>query len=281
MAVRTLIIIILTIMVSACRYDLDVSGLLYTPVPVNERFGLSVQQTSDQGERETTVAGDVYTVLVGSDSHVGPIVNLQRFIEAAVEDDVALIAIAGDLCTGQEEDYAVADAVLAEAGDMEVCVVPGNHDLYFGGWHSFYGYFGRSAYTFAVHTPDTSDLYIFLDTGGGTVGSKQMDWLKTMLEQARGNHRHAVVITHVNFFRNRFTGSTNILNEELLVLLDLFAQHAVSLVIQGHDHIRYTEVFGNTTYITLDAMKDENPDASYLELTATEAGVDFRFVPFN
>jgi len=281
MAVRTLIIIVLTTLVGACRYDLDVSGLVYTPVPVNERFELSEQWIAEQGGRVTTVAGDAYTVLVGSDSHVGPAGNLQRFMEDAVEEEVALMAIAGDLCTGWEEDYAVADAVLAEAGDMEICVVPGNHDLYFGGWHSFYGYFGPSAYTLTVHTPDTSDLYIFLDTGGGTVGSKQLDWLKTLLEQARGEHRHAVVVTHVNFFRNRFTSSTNILNEEVLVLLDLFARHRINVVIQGHDHKRYEEVSGETTYITLDAMKDENPDASYLELTASAAGVDYRFVPFN
>ena len=281
MAGRILIMGGLLLLLASCRYDVDVSGFVYTPVPVNERFEKSVQWNNVHPPRETTIEGSDYTILVGGDSHVGGTNNLSRMISMASEEGAAMIAIAGDLCTGWEEDYAVAAAELEGAGEIPVCVVPGNHDLYFGGWTSFYNYFGASAYTIKVHTSDTSDLFIFLDTGGGTLGSKQMEWLKQLLKEERDAHRYATVITHVNFFRNRFTPATNILNEELIVLLDIFAKHRIDLVIQGHDHKRHEELFGSTTYITLDAMKDGTGNASFLQLNVGKEKINYHFIDLN
>jgi 3',5'-cyclic AMP phosphodiesterase CpdA len=271
---------VLLLLVS-CRYDVDVTGFVYSPVPVNERFEKSVQWNSENPLRETTVEGNSYSVLVGSDSHVGGTLNLSRMISRASEEAAAMIAIAGDLSTGWEEDYAIAVAELNGAGTIPVCVVPGNHDLYFGGWESFYSYFGTSSYTMAVHTSDTSDLFIFLDTGGGTLGPKQLEWLKQLLQEEREAYRFVTVITHVNFFRNRFTTSTNILNEELIVMLDLFAKHSVDFVIQGHDHQRHEELFGSTTYITLDALKDGTANASFLQLQVGTETINYRFVDLD
>lgn len=281
MAGRILVIGGVLLLLVSCRYDLDVTGFVYTPVPVNERFEMSVQWNSDNPPRETTVEGSDYTVLVGSDPHVGGTHNLSRMISMASEQGVAMIAIAGDLSTGWEEDYDIAVAELEEAGTIPVCVVPGNHDLYFGGWESFNSYFKTSAYTMAIHTSDISDLFIFLDTGGGTLGSKQLKWLKQLLQEERETYRYATVITHVNFFRNRFTTSTNILNEEVIVLLDLFAKQQVDIVIQGHDHKRHEELFGSTTYITLDALKDGTGNASFLQLNVGKEKINYRFVDLD
>ena len=281
MAGRILIFGGLLLLLVSCRYDLDVTGFVYTPVPVNERFEKSVQWNSEHPPRETTVGGSDYTVLVASDSHVGGTRNLSRMISMAAEEGAAMIAIAGDLSTGWEADYDIAIAELEGAGTIPVCVVPGNHDLYFGGWESFYSYFGTSAYTMAVHTSDTSDLFIFLDTGGGTLGSKQLKWLKQLLPEEREAYRYVIVITHVNFFRNRFTTSTNILNEEVIVLLDLFAKQRVDIVIQGHDHQRHEELFGSTTYITLDALKDGTGNASFLQLNVGKEKINYKFIDLN
>jgi predicted phosphodiesterase len=278
MAGRIFIIGGILFLLAACRYDLDVTGFVYTPVPVNERFEMSVQWNSDHPPRETTIAGSDYTVFVGSDPHVGGTNNLSRMVSMATEEGAAMIAIAGDLTTGWEEDYDIAVAELEGAGTIPVCVVPGNHDLYFGGWDSFYSYFGASAYTMEVHTSDTSDLFVFLDSGGGTLGPKQLEWLKQLLPEEREAHRYVTVVTHVNFFRNRFTTSTNILNEELIVLLDLFAKHSVDIVIQGHDHKRHEELFGSTTYITLDALKDGTGNASFLQLEVGTEKLSYRFI---
>jgi 3',5'-cyclic AMP phosphodiesterase CpdA len=281
MAARILIIGGVLFLLASCRYDVDMTGFVYTPVPVNERFELSVQWNSEQPPREITVETGEYSILVGGDSHVGGTLNLSRMISTGREEGVAMIAIAGDLCTGWEEDYAIAAAELESAGNIPVCLVPGNHDLYFGGWESFYAIFGASVYTLVVHTSDTSDLFIFLDTGGGTLGSKQMEWLKAFLKEERATYRHAIVITHVDLFRNRFTTSTNIMNEEILVLLDLFAKHHIDMVIQGHDHKRHEAQFGSTTYITLDALKDGTGNASFLQLNMREEKVDYSFIALN
>lgn len=281
MAIRSLIFVGLLAVVAACRYDYDITGLVYTPVPVSERFEQSVKWSEAQPEREVYIEGSSYKVLVCSDSHLGPTLNLNRFIEIGREEGSAALVIAGDACTGKEEDYEVLVAELESADTIPLFLTPGNHDLYFGGWNSFYSNFGAATYTFSIHASDTSDLYIVLDTGGGTLGTLQMDWLKALLNEQRDNYRHVVVITHVNFIRNRFTLSTNPLNEELLVLFDLFAQHKVGIVIQGHDHIRYVEVFGHTTYLTLDALKDENRNASYLELGVNSDSLSFNFKMLN
>jgi 3',5'-cyclic AMP phosphodiesterase CpdA len=281
MAARILVLGGVLLLLISCRYDLDVTGFVYTPVPVKERFEKSVQWNSDHPPRETMIEGDNYTVLVGSDSHVGGTHNLSCMISQALEEGAAMIAIAGDLSTGWPEDYDIAVAELEGAGTIPVCVVPGNHDLYFGGWESFFSNFGASAYTMAVHTTDTSDLFIFLDTGGGTLGSGQLEWLKQLLQEQREDYRYATVITHVNFFRNRFTTSTNILNEEVIVLLDLFAKQRVDIVIQGHDHKRHEELFGSTTYITLDALKDGTGSASFLQLHVGKEKISYNFIDLN
>lgn len=281
MAGRILIIGALFLFIGSCRFDVDMSGFVYTPVPVKERFALSMQWNTDQPPREIYVEGDQYLIMAGSDAHVGGTDNLSEFVRSAVESGAAMIAVAGDIVTGWEDDYAIAAAELEGAGSIPLCMVPGNHDLYFNGWKSFYDYFGASVFTFTVHTTDTSDLYVFLDSGGGTLGGDQMQWLKELLSKERGDHRHVCVITHVNFFRNRFTLSTNPLNEEILTLLDLFAENRIDMVIQGHDHKRYEALFGNTTYITLDAMQDENEDASYLKLDVNSDRISHSFVTIN
>jgi len=154
----------------------------------------------------------------------------------------------------------------------------GNHDLYFDGWKIFYNYFGSSTYYFTVQTPTNNDLYICLDSGSGTLGSKQLSWLKNVLSSKRANYRNCVVFSHVNFFRNRHKGSTNPPIEELYVLLDLFNQYKVNMVISGHDHIRFINNFGCTTYITTDGLLDSNPNASFLKLKVDNENLNYEYV---
>jgi 3',5'-cyclic AMP phosphodiesterase CpdA len=237
-----------------------------------------MEWNNDHPEREITIASDSYTFLVGSDSHVGGTDNISQFIEAAISKNPIALAISGDVTTGREEDYEVAAAELEALSDIQLCLVPGNHDLYFGGWNTYYELFGPSTYTLTIHTNASSDLYIFLDTGGGTLGTSQLEWLRELLEKERANHRHAIVVTHVNFFRPRFTNSTNLLNEELILLIDLFEKNEVNMVIQGHDHKRFEEHMGHTTYLTLDALKDGTKNASYLELVVSGEEIDYSFI---
>jgi len=280
MAARKLTLLITFILLQACSYDLDFSGMVYTPYPANERFEQSRDWFMLHPARMVFVQGDSYSFFIGGDSHIGTHANISRMIDSARIDQATGLIIAGDITTGREEDYAAADSLLDRSG-LPVFLVPGNHDLYFSGWESYYDLFGPSSYTVGIQTDSVSDLFIFLDTGGGTLGSSQFRWLTNLLENDRDFYRHAIVITHLNFIRNRLTGSTNPLNEELGMLFDLFNQYNVAMVIQGHDHKRYIDSLGNTAYITLDALVDGTDYASYMRLDVNGINIDYSFVELH
>ncbi|MDD4215234.1 MAG: hypothetical protein PHR81_10515 [Bacteroidales bacterium] len=52
------------------------------------------------------------------------------------------------------------------------------------------------------------------------------------------------------------------------------------MLITGHDHQKDVEIFGNTAYITLDALLDGYNQAGYLQLSVTNNNVDYTFVNF-
>lgn len=99
--------------------------------------------------------------------------------------------------------------------------------MYFHGWKQFYSLFGSSTYLFIVKTPQSTDVFICLDSGSGTLGSNQLDWLKDILETERPNYRRCVLFTHVNLFRIRHTISANLPVEELYVLMELCVKHQI------------------------------------------------------
>lgn len=145
-------------------------------------------------------------------------------------------------------------------------------------WEEYYARLGSSTYLFTVRTPEATDLYICLDSGSGTLGSKQLKWLRETLENKRQDYRHCIVMTHNNFFRFRRTGSTNPLVEELHVLMEMFTRHNVNMLITGHDHRRSNEVFGLTRYLTLDALLDGFSHASYMVLTLENGKIGIEFI---
>ena len=183
----------------------------------------------------------------------------------------------GDICNGHDYDYENLQAALPDTADLKYFMLAGNHELYFGGWEHFSKAFGSSTYYFTVKSGAETDLFICLDTGSGTLGSRQLEWFKEVLNDIRPAHRHCVVFTHNNLYRIRKTASTNPVQEELQVLTDLFARHNIGMVINGHDHLRNVLEFGKTTHITMDAAFDGFEKASYLTLTIDHNGVGYEF----
>jgi len=143
---------------------------------------------------------------------------------------------------------------------------------------AFYSHFGSSTYIFTIKTNVASDLFICLDTGGGTLGNKQLDWLEDKLQSLRPDYRRCIVFTHNNFFRFQHTSSTNPLVEELQILMDLFTKYQVNMVVTGHDHEHDVELFGNTTYLVMDALKDGLSNSGYLQLIIENGNIEYKFI---
>jgi predicted phosphodiesterase len=269
-------LLLLLLMAAGCKKDLDYMGLVYSEVNVNQRYKESMVWNQNR-PREITVQDTTYQLIFTADPHIGGTKYLKRTMEIAKQSGAVGFVVAGDITTGRQDDFAVAASIFNADLPYEVALTVGNHDLFFGGWQRYYQYFGSSVYTLKVRSPAATDLYIFLDTGSGTLGPFQFEWLKNQLI-SRSQYRHVAVVTHLNFIRSCFTSTTNPLVQELSALLDLFARKSISLVIMGHDHCRYTERFGNTTYITLDDIVDYDSNPSYLMVTVGTKEMAYEFV---
>ena len=272
--------LIAALSVTACEV-VDISGMFLSDENVNQRFQQSVEWNALHPFREITVPTDDYLLLSMGDSHVGGTNNLDTLFSVAMELDAEAVVMVGDLTTGHAEDVDVLEQHLPHTDSISSFLMVGNHDLYFDGWSDYYSRFGSSTYLFTIRTPVAADLYICLDTGGGTLGNLQLDWLKDILETVRPDHRRCVVFTHNNLFRFRRTMSTNPNVEELMVLLELFSEHQVDMVVTGHDHEHFTQQFGNTTHIVMDALKDGLSNAGYFQLNIEEGQLSYRFRNFQ
>jgi predicted phosphodiesterase len=247
---------------------------------VNQRFTQSREWNSNHSNREIAVLSDDYTLLSMADSHVGSTKNLDRFFYIAKATNSSAVVMAGDLTTGLEKDYTVFEQHLPQQDSLSLFFIAGNHDMFSNGWEEFYARFGSSSYFFTIKTPVATDLFICLDTGGGTLGDKQLEWLINILEKLRPNYRHCMVFTHNNLIRSRHTDSTNPLIEEVQLLLELFAKHRVDMVITGHDHKQDAVLFGLTTYIIMDALKDGLSNAGYFQIGVKNGKIAYKFENF-
>jgi predicted phosphodiesterase len=275
---RSLLIIAMALMAAACSKE---SELIISSESVDMRFNESMEWNKKHLIPEIVVDSDDYSLLAMADCHVGGTTNLDKFFKIAEEEKPSAVIMDGDLTGGLTENYNLFENHTFLNDSVKLFFVIGNHDLWYNGWGEFYSRFGSSSYYFTISTPAASDLYICLDTGGSTLGHLQMEWLKNLLESQRSDYRRCVIITHINLFRPRHTTSTNLVNEELNTLINLFTEHRVDMVITGHDHKRDAEVFGVTTYIQVDALADGLSYAGYLNLKVKNGNIGYSFENIN
>jgi hypothetical protein len=247
----------------------------------NQRFRQSIDWNNTHPYREITVQSDDYLILSMGDSHVGGTDNLDSFCHLAIARNAAAVVMAGDLTTGHSKDWDTFEQHLPLQDSLPSFLIAGNHDLFFNGWKEFHSRFGSSSYLFTIKTPMATDLFICLETAGGTLGDDQIDWLINILETKRSGYRHCIVFTHNNLFRPRHTDSTNPPVEELQVLLGLFTKHNVEMVITGHDHKHDAAVFGITAYIIMDALEDGLSNAGYFQIRVRNSNIDYVFENFK
>jgi predicted phosphodiesterase len=273
-------LIIISSAFTACTKTADIAGIFFSKEPVNKRFSQSMEWNNKHPYREIAVPSDDYFILTMADSHVGGTKNLDKFFNIAQTTKASAVVMAGDLTTGNTEDYDVFEQHLPDQNILPSFLIAGNHDLYFNGWNEFYSRFGSSTYLFTIKTPAATDLFVCLDTGGATLGDKQLEWLRNMLQTLRPNYRHCFVFSHTNLFLFRHTFSTTPLIEELHVLIELFTKYKVDMVINGHDHQQYTEFFGVTRYIVMDALKDALSNAGYFQIRVQNGNISYKFENF-
>ncbi|MDR4987832.1 MAG: metallophosphoesterase [Bacteroidales bacterium] len=264
---------------NACE-KIDLRGMFKAYESVNTRFEASMDWNSRNPDRNIDIDDDDYLLFVMADSHVGGTENLLKFFDRALEADALAAVMAGDLTTGRRTGYTHFERSLPDPEQIALFPMVGNHDLYFNGWEEYFTRLGSSTYLFTIETPVATDLFICLDTGSGTLGNRQLDWLRDILSEKRPDYRHCIIFTHNNFFRPRFTSSTNPNVEELHVLTELFTLHNVDMLITGHDHKKSDHVLGNTRYLTLDALLDGYRNAGYLKLQSKEGELVYTFVNF-
>ena len=279
-------IFILMLVLTSCGKNIDYKGLFFTfNESPDERFAQSMEYNEKNGYDVVSGVPDEYKVYAMSDAHVDfSTNNLDRYVSDYLADSVAapFSLCLGDVinATGHFDYFEEHVKPVAEAG-RKIYYCAGNHDLYFDQWKEFYSRFGSSTYWFEVHTVGGfKDLYIALESGSGTLGVDQRDWLENVLKSKQNQgFRHVVVFTHTHFFKKDTSqGHTSNFNlEETYDLADLFDRYDVAMVLQGHSHSRDLTVFKDVVYLRVDALEDHYPDAYYTILTIGEY-INYEFV---
>lgn len=274
---RVMLFTAFSLTMASCEKPVDL-----LPEPADPRFKQSREWTDKKSFNEIIVKSDDYSVLFLADSHSGTTNNLESVFNIATATGVSAVCIAGDLTDGDEKDYQVFGEALPGEDEMPTFVTPGNHDFWSEkGWNEFYSWFGPSSYYFTVKTPDATDMYIALDSGSGTLGGEQLEWLENILKGKRSECRRCIVFTHNNFLRFRHSLISNPLVEELNVLINLFTVYHVDMLIAGHDHEPDAVMFGITNYIIAGSISDDDPDAGYVEVVINNGNLSYEFREIN
>lgn len=274
---KTIILFILGIIFTSCNF-IDLDGMFIVNESVNSRFEQSLAYNKTKSITELNVSKDDYNIFVMGDVHIGETRNFDISIDQIKNSYPTALVLDGDICNGNDYEYEIYQNHLPDIADLQYFTLAGNHELYFGGWKEYYKRFGSSSYYFVVKTPTESDLFICLDTGSGTLGSKQLAWFKNILIEKRQQYRRCIVFTHNNLYRIRHTLSTNPVNEELLVLTELFAKHNIDMVVTGHDHVKNVVKLGNTTHITMNALLDGYTNAGYFKINIKNGQIGYEFI---
>ena len=265
--------------------SVDMKGLIApTGDVVDSRFeqSMTMNQNKALASLETE---ESYTFYVCTDPHIGDTnINLREFSTLLRNDATADFGIVLGDCSDKRNAFQnYVDALSFIEGEQQtnkpIFSLIGNHDLFCRGWDEYAKLLGPSVYWFEVECGASRDLFITLDSASGTLGKKQMKWLKEFLTTERANYRHCVVLTHTNLFYtdNTQQGSGNMALEETALLADLFSRNKVTLCLQGHDHFREDLMLDGVRYTIVGSIRDEAEAPEYLVITMSNSGAEYRW----
>lgn len=273
---------------TACD-KIDLTGLVSPgSISVNQRFEQSMAWNETHHPLVLNVPVDDYQVYVCTDLHTENTTdNLKKFLNLERNDATAFFSIIlGDLINVKGAMPAVYNALLFDSATQQspdtVFTIAGNHDLYHNQWEDYKRYFGTSSYYLTVQTPNAKDLYIFLDSGSGTLGKEQLKWLKNLLKEKRNSYRNCVVCSHVNLFRTNgaIISSGNFTMEETYEICDILSENRVDFCLQGHHHSREIIDFNNVTYLLVETMQDAASDPGFL-IIQHQQKISYKYLKLN
>lgn len=274
---KSICIIASVLLFAACANEnstLDMKGM-FSPngETIDARFEQSLAYNATRGEIHMDMQADDYTIYVCTDSHITRKThrNLDYFVaqyRAAAAPKLALHL--GDVIDAQK-NFPCADSILHFAGQTiadTLFVTPGNHDIYFKQWPIYRDYFKSSVYWFDTRNGEKKlDLFICLDSAEGELGVKQMNWLRSLLdEKSKEGYRRIIVFSHTHLWKlDASQGHTsNMALEATYEFTSLLSQYGVEFYWCGHQHARQVVRFKGVTYMVLNATKDSENGQSYM-----------------
>lgn len=272
---NTKLLIFIALLFQGCSKDYELGGLVQSNTNENNRFVQSEEWNNQHPFHILTVDKDDYIIVVGGDSHIGSLKNFTVFLSEAMQPENLAFVLLGDNVTGKKENFTTLRDTLSDYSDKPHFLIVGNHDLYYNGWKTFYEYFGSSTYYFTVETPKAKDIYICLDSSSGSLGSKQLAWLKDVFNNERGNYRNCIIFTHLNFFRKSEKWALYPKINDSDELQTLFTENKVNMIISGHTHVISTNVVGDANYITIRALVDGISNPSFLKLSVKAGKISY------
>ena len=245
---------------TACGPDarLDLVGNIIGSAPRTDvRFADSEKYNAEHPFVTIKAPVENYRVYVCTDTHITTdFYNWQNFIRAYRADLLCPVALhLGDIVDASNHYPDVLNSFNEVPSNPlkpdTIMLVAGNHDICFKQWDEYLENFKTSVYYFIVETPlGQKDLFIMYDSADGTLGKKQLQWMRNTLEWAsKQNFRHIVAGSHTHFFmRDNSQGiATNYPIEETYTLLRLFQSHGVDMLLTGHSHSREVTLFASQT----------------------------------
>ncbi|MBQ9603139.1 MAG: metallophosphoesterase [Paludibacteraceae bacterium] len=274
---KSICIIASVLLFAACANEnstLDMKGM-FSPngETIDARFEQSLAYNAARGEIHMDMQADDYTIYVCTDSHITRKThrNLDYFVaqyRAAAAPKIALHL--GDVIDAQK-NFPCADSILHFAGQTiadTLFVTPGNHDIYFKQWPIYRDFFKSSVYWFDTRNGEKKlDLFICLDSAEGELGVKQMNWLRSLLdEKSKEGYRRIIVFSHTHLWKlDASQGHTsNMALEATYEFTSLLSQYGVEYYWCGHQHARQVVRFKGVTYMVLNATKDSESGQSYM-----------------
>lgn len=258
---------------------LDIPGMIINRSDTEERVADWLDWNAQHDPFVIDSVPDTYNFYSCSDSHLNDDNSrLVAYITAERNDpQAAFSAIVGDIANESgERPYALCDSAMlfdamTQAKNDPCFPIIGNHDVYFDCAEHYKNYFHTSTYTLTVKTlGGHQDLFLFLDSGNGTHGSRQLEWLESQLAN-RNQYRHCFVISHNWLFRTSYnyttTPAANLPEDEQYAFMNLMSSNEVDMVVMGHFHYTDAKFFNGVQYVMTDNLNEDKEKASYMVVT--------------